>query len=204
MNNKYFVYDSNLLKVIKNYDLDLDEFLVLVYLINNYSNEFNVENISLNTNLSLDVVMNAFDKLIKLKLVMLDTSKDLEGKIVETINLSNLERELDLIKKEKANKDYETKIYDAFEREFVRTLSPMEYEIINGWLDSKYNEELILGALKEAVYNGVNNLKYIDKILYDWHKKGYKTMEDVENGRRKEKELSNTEMFDYNWLEDDE
>ena len=148
--------------------------------------------------------MNAFDKLIKLKLVMLDTSKDLEGKIVETINLSNLERELDLIKKEKANKDYETKIYDAFEREFVRTLSPMEYEIINGWLDSKYNEELILGALKEAVYNGVNNLKYIDKILYDWHKKGYKTMEDVENGRRKEKELSNTEMFDYNWLEDDE
>ncbi len=204
MKNKYFVYDSDLLKVIKNYNLSLNEFLVLVYLINNYSKEFNVENISLNTNLDLEVVMASFDKLLKLKLVLLDTEKDLEGKMVETINLSNLERELELSRKEKETKDYETKIYDAFEREFVRTLSPTEYEIINAWLESKYSEELILGALKEAVYNGATNLKYIDKILYEWHRKGYKTMEDVENGRRKEKELSNTEMFDYNWLEDDE
>ena len=29
-------------------------------------------------------------------------------------------------------------------------------------------------------------------------------MDDVENNRRKEKELNNTEIFDYNWLEDDE
>ena len=28
-----------------------------------------------------------------------------------------------------------------------------------------YSEELIVGALKEAVYNGVNNFRYIDKIL---------------------------------------
>ena len=203
MKNKYFVYDNNLLKVIKNYDLSLNEFLVLVYLINNYNNEFNVENISLNTNLSLDIVMESFDKLMRLKLVMLDTTKDLEGKILETINLSNLDREIELAKKEKETKDYETKIYDAFEREFVRTLSPIEYEIINGWLDSKYSEELILEALKEAVYNGATNLKYIDKILYEWHKKGYKTVADIENSR-KNQELSNTEVFDYNWLEDDE
>ena len=200
MKNKYFVYETNLLKVIKNYNLSLNEFLVLVYLINNYSNEFNVENISLNTSLDVEVVMNAFDKLMKLKLVLLDTSHDLEGKIIETVNLCNLEKEMELVKKEKDVKDYETKIYDAFEREFVRT----EYEIINAWLDSKYSEELILGALKEAVYNGATNLKYIDKILYEWHKKGYKTMGDVESDRRKEKDLSNTEVFDYNWLEDDE
>ena len=204
MKNKYFVYETNLLKVIKNYNLSLNEFLVLVYLINNYSNEFNVENISLNTSLDVEVVMNAFDKLMKLKLVLLDTSHDLEGKIIETVNLCNLEKEMELVKKEKDVKDYETKIYDAFEREFVRTLSPTEYEIINAWLDSKYSEELILGALKEAVYNGATNLKYIDKILYEWHKKGYKTMGDVESDRRKEKDLSNTEVFDYNWLEDDE
>ena len=148
--------------------------------------------------------MTSFDNLLQTKLVTLDTSKDLSGKIIETINLDNLEKELENLKKIKETKDYETKIYDAFEREFVRTLSPMEYEVINGWLDSKYSEELILGALKEAVYNGATNLKYIDKILYEWHKKGYKTMDDIENGRRKDKELNNTEIFDYNWLEDDE
>ncbi len=204
MKNKYFVYDNNLLKVIVNYELSLNDFLVLVYLINSYSKEFNVENIALCTNLDIEKVMSSFDSLLKNKLVTLDTTKDLEGKIVETINLDNLERCLEEVKREKEVKDYETKIYDAFEREFVRTLSPIEYEIINGWLDSKYSEELILGALKEAVYNGATNLKYIDKILYEWHKKGYKTMDEVENSRRKEKELSNTEIFDYNWLEDDE
>mgnify|MGYP002520477974 CR=1 FL=1 len=30
-------------------------------------------------------------------------------------------------------------------------------------------------ALKEAIYNGVTSLKYIERILYDWRKKGYKT-----------------------------
>ena len=204
MQNKHFVYDSNLLKLLLNYKLTLNDFLVLVYLINSYSNEFNVENISKYTELDLEKVMTSFDNLLQTKLVTLDTSKDLSGKIIETINLDNLEKELDGLKKIKETKDYETKIYDAFEREFVRTLSPMEYEVINGWLDSKYSEELILGALKEAVYNGATNLKYIDKILYEWHKKGYKTMDDVENGRRKDKELNNTEIFDYNWLEDDE
>ena len=172
MKNKYFVYDSNLVKILPRYNLSLNDFLVLVYLTNSYSKEFNVENISLYTNLDMEKVMTSFDKLLQTKLVTLDTSKDLEGKIIETINLDNLERELENLKKVKETKDYETKIYDAFEREFVRTLSPMEYEIINAWLDSKYSEELILGALKEAVYNGATNLKYIDKILYEWHKKG--------------------------------
>ena len=204
MQNKHFVYDSNLLKLLLNYKLTLNDFLVLVYLINSYSNEFNVESISKYTELDLEKVMTSFDNILQTKLVTLDTSKDLSGKIIETINLDNLEKELDGLKKIKETKDYETKIYDAFEREFVRTLSPMEYEVINGWLDSKYSEELILGALKEAVYNGATNLKYIDKILYEWHKKGYKTMNDVENDRRKDKELNNTEIFDYNWLEDDE
>ena len=204
MQNKHFVYDSNLLKLLVNYKLTLNDFLVLVYLINSYSNEFNVESISKYTELDLEKVMTSFDNLLQTKLVTLDTSKDLSGKIIETINLDNLEKELEGLKKIKETKDYETKIYDAFEREFVRTLSPMEYEVINGWLDSKYSEELIWGALKEAVYNGATNLKYIDKILYEWHKKGFKTMDDVENSRRKDKELNNTEIFDYNWLEDDE
>ena len=60
----------------------------------------------------------------------------------------------------------------------------MEYEIINAWLEKSYSEEMIIGALKEAVYNGVNNLRYIDKILYEWSKKGFKNMNDVSNHLR--------------------
>ena len=62
----------------------------------------------------------------------------------------------------------------------------MEYELISAWISSGINEELILGALKEATYNGVSNLRYIDKIIFEWGKKGFKTMEDV-NKHLKEK-----------------
>ena len=37
-------------------------------------------------------------------------------------------------------------MYDNFEKEFGRTLSPMEYEIINNWKEQKISNELILAA----------------------------------------------------------
>ncbi len=97
-------------------------------------------------------------------------------------------------------------MYTFFEKEFGRTISSMEYEIIHAWLEKGFSEELILGALKEAVYNGVNNLRYIDKILYEWQKKGYKTMKDVEknNFKRNNEKTEMKELFDYNWLDDNE
>ena len=79
----------------------------------------------------------------------------------------------------------------------------MEFEIINGWVDNGYSEELIKLALKEATYNGVSNLRYIDKIIYEWGKKGIKTKEDVENNRKQFKNNNNKkELFDYDWLND--
>ena len=82
----------------------------------------------------------------------------------------------------------------------------MEYEIINAWLDNSFNEELVILALKEATYNGVSNLRYIDKILYEWEKKGIKTKEDVEKERKKfeSKKVESKELFDYDWLNDNE
>ena len=83
----------------------------------------------------------------------------------------------------------------------------MEFEIINGWIDNGYSEELIKLALKEATYNGVSNLRYIDKIIYEWGKKGIKNKEDVENNRKQfknNKDNKNKELFDYDWLNDDE
>ena len=95
-------------------------------------------------------------------------------------------------------------IYSTFETEFGRTLSPMEYEIITGWIDSGYTEELIILALKEATYNGVSNLRYIDKIIYEWGKKGIKTKEDVEKNRKQFKNTEKKEIFDYNWLDEED
>ena len=95
-------------------------------------------------------------------------------------------------------------IFTLFEQELGRTISSMEVEIIKEWLDS-YEEELIKEALKEAIYNDVRNLKYIDRILYNWHSKGIKNKNDVikskKSFRKNNKPIE--PVYDYNWLEDD-
>ena len=76
----------------------------------------------------------------------------------------------------------------------------MDYEIIASW-QKEFNDELILAALKEAVFNGVTNLRYIDKIIRDWHKNGIKTEKDILNHKKKYQEKkSNKKLFDYDWL----
>ena len=95
-------------------------------------------------------------------------------------------------------------IFSLFEQELGRTISSMEVEIIKEWLDS-YEEELIKEALKEAIYNDVRNLKYVDRILYNWRSKGIKNKSDVLKSKKNfiKKTKPTEPIYDYNWLEDD-
>ncbi|MEW9698930.1 DnaD domain-containing protein [Paenibacillus sp. SI8] len=69
-------------------------------------------------------------------------------------------------------------IYTTFEKEFARPLTPMELETISGWLDKDlYREELILTALKEAVFAGKVYFRYIDRILLEWSRNRVATVE---------------------------
>ena len=126
----------------------------------------------------------------------------------EALNFDGLYDKLAfLIVNGKTEKPDKTNLFDLFEKQFGRPLSPMEYEIINGWKEVNFEEELIVLALKEAAYNGVNNLRYIDKILYEWKKKGIRSKEDVEREKqafKQVKEAPKTELFDYDWLNDHE
>lgn len=96
-------------------------------------------------------------------------------------------------------------IYSIFENELGRTLSPLEYEKIKEMVTS-YGQELVVEALKEAVYNRANNLRYIETILSEWNKKGHKTKADIlkdrENYRRKK--TDNIKLPDIDWLNEDE
>jgi len=71
-------------------------------------------------------------------------------------------------------------LFVIFEREFARPLSPMECETISGWVDQDgYPEDLILLALKEAVFAGKVHFRYIDRILLEWSRNRVKTVEDA-------------------------
>ena len=118
---------------------------------------------------------------------------------------------MDDVNVSKSNEIDGSSIFDLIEKEFGRTLGPIEIEIIKGWLENNFSEELIKEALKEATFNGVSNLRYIDKILYEWGKAGIKTSKDVDENRkkrnaRKDDKDSNVDMamVDWNWFDDDE
>ena len=185
--------------------LSLEEFIMLTYFDNDYNSYLNMDELSKNIGLSSEKAYETFTNLLSKKLIDVKTEKDIEGRMIEKVCLDNfytmiVEEKQNIIKEEK-----KTDIYTEFEKEFARPITSMEYEIIGAWLEHNYSEELIVGALKEAVYNGVRNLRYIDKILYEWNKKGFKTMEDVNNHLiKREPKKEESELFDYNWLDDEE
>ena len=193
-----------LFKLIKDFDLSLEELLLLVYFINQDKPVFDIKRISLITYLSSNEIMAAFSSLTGKGLVSIKTSKE-DGKITEVIDITNTYRAMVSDININIKKQATTNIYTIFEKEFGRPLSPVEYEIIKAWITSGISEELIKGALKEAVFNNVRNLRYIDKILSEWEKKGFKSVDEVDSYlKKKESNNPKQELFDYNWLEDEE
>lgn len=203
MKEKKLVVPSYTLEIIKKLKLDINEFLLLMYFWNFSDVSFDVAEISKIIKLNEGEILNAFNALLSKKLIILDCFKDSNGKRMEVINLDYFYTMIDENFKKEEKRKEEIDIYTTFETEFGRPISSMEYEIIRAWLEKGFSEELILGALKEAVYNGVNNLRYIDKILYEWQRKGYKTMKEVSN-RNVQTQTESKELFDYNWLDDNE
>jgi len=202
---KKYVTNSFYVKKALDLNLNLEEFLMLTYFDNDYSNYLNMEELSNNIGIKIDKAYLVFNSLLSKKLITIETIKDVEGRMIEKVSLDNFYKMLEEDKKATIKEETKIDIYASFEQEFGRTISSMEYEIINAWLEKGYNEELVLGALKEAVYNGVNNLRYIDKILYEWSKKGFKTMDDVSKHLENRRVQDNRkELFDYNWLDDEE
>ena len=202
---KKFITNSLFIKKALSLKLTLEEFLMITYFDNDYNNYLNMEELSKNIGLSLDQCYEVFNSLLSKKLIDVKTSKDIEGRLIECVSLDRFYGEISEEEKEQKKSEIKPDIYAEFETEFGRTITSMEYEIINAWLSHNYSEELIIGALKEAVYNGVRNLRYIDKILYEWNKKGFKTMKDVNNHlENRERKKEDSELFDYNWLDDEE
>ena len=201
---KDYTFKKLLFKLIKDFDLSLEELLLLVYFINQDKPVFDIKRISLITYLSSNEIMAAFSSLTGKGLVSIKTSKE-DGKITEVIDITNTYRAMVSNININIKKQTTTNIYTIFEKEFGRPLSPVEYEIIKAWITSGISEELIKGALKEAVFNNVRNLRYIDKILSEWEKKGFKSVDEVDSYlKKKESNNPKQELFDYNWLEDEE
>ncbi len=201
---KRFVIDTTFLKYIQKKDLNINEFLLLMYFENEYEPIFDITLIQKFTSLSEEKIMESFASLVDKKLISVELGKNESNKTVEKIVLSDLYENYTKEVKKEEKKQSANDIYSIFEEKFGRTLSGMDYEIIKAWLEKDFTEEIIIEALNEAVYNGVTNLRYIDKILYEWNKKGIKNKEDINNKKRSEEDKSfETSILNFDWLDNE-
>ncbi len=211
LNSNNLVINQYLIKVSNKNKLSLVEFLILVYIDNDITKNFDIDKMSEILFIDQNMLMEAFNSLMIKGLIKMDSVKDESlSMITEKLSINPVyEQIIDDIEQEQ-KVDEKDDIYKIFEREIGRTLSTMELEIISGWIQLGVSEELILGALKEAVYNGVTNFRYIDKIIYEWNKKGFQTMDDVKKhleSRREQKSKDKVvskreqEIADFDWLD---
>lgn len=201
-NENHYTIPKYVLTYSKELGLDMNALILLVYFLNQKNKEiFDYKKIIDNLGFSEKELLDSISLLKDKRLLSIQMEKNELGILEEKIDVSSFyeiifSKFLDEKKDEKDHVD----LFNNFEKEFGRTLSPMEYEIINNWIESGISNDLILAALKETVFNGVNNLRYVDKILYEWNKRGIKKASDLVSKERKKEEEKDTDCYEYDWL----
>lgn len=212
LENKSIVVPLLFFKEYKKLNISLDEFIFLMYLKDKGNTfTFDPKNMSEELGLNIKDILVLISSLTDKKLLLIDTFKNDKGIGEEKIDVSLFyEKVASIISDEvikKNEEDVDISIFSNIEKEFGRTLNSSEIEFIKAWA-STFDSGVIIEAVKEAVLNGVSSIRYIDKILYEWDKKGIKTREDVRhflNDKSKEiKEKEPIEVFDYDWFDDED
>jgi len=103
-----------------------------------------------------------------------------------TTSLQPLEEKLSEMFQIESNKDSSKKhnedalmatenIYRVFEKELGRQLSPVEFSLIEEWVNNGVSTEMCVDALHEALAKGNSSLRAVDKIILKWQ-----TRDDIE------------------------
>ena len=129
--------------------------------------------LSMRMNLDVKEIDKIFVILIERGLLVFDTGKKikvslkpLHKKLLDTMNREMEEDEETRNNKEKAEALEATKV--AFEKEYKRSLSPLEYSTLEDWISHGYPADTIVDAMKECLSKGKKTFKSIDKLLLQW------------------------------------
>ena len=211
LRDKMFFIPSSVFRNMGKLGITGDEVLVLIFIINMGPRVlYDPEMISKGTGINRIRVLEVINGLISKGILAIVVKKNGSSKKMEEFISTDLFYEkmrgvlLGGTNRANGKREEQTDLFSMFEKEFGRTLSSMEYEIIRGWVSDDMPSDLVREALREATYNGVSNLRYIEKIILDWKKRGFKSVKDIERAReRYKKKNGNGDVFDYNWLDDE-
>ena len=202
---------------------DTDAMLILqMEAYHTQNNEFPTpSDFSSRMNLTENEVSQVLQRLMQKGYLKIAQANDSEGVLFERFSLLplwealvNKEIESRNTTAETVEKEDEGQIFQVFEQEFGRLLSPMECETITMWLDQDHHgTKIIKAALKEAVIAQKVSMRYIDRILFEWKKKNVTTLADVEKQTKAFRSPSPTKSHTssqetgkkvplYNWLEE--
>ena len=83
--------------------------------------------------------------------------------------LSTRDRDIDIEKEIEIDKEQDdvVEICNLIEKNFNRTISPIEYEKIQVWLED-FDKDIIIKAINESVFNNKKTFSYINGILRNW------------------------------------
>ena len=178
------------------------------------------------TSFQSNTISFILQRLMQKGLLEMTQGVDSAGKLTEKFSLYPLwERILDHLEaaqmqqQKQVEKLDEGAIYQLFEQELGRLLSPIEIETIGMWIDvDHHSPDIIKSALKEAVLAGKVSLRYIDRILFEWKKKNITSIKQIEQHTEQYRQRSSGNVGQpavqdetatkkvqfYNWLEERE
>ena len=132
--------------------------------------------------LERDLIVYDMGKKVKVSL------KSLHKKLYETFQVALSKEQESLVSEKKAA--YLKNIYEVFEKQLNRTLSPLEFSMIGEWVNDGFDDETIIRALNEALSKGKKTIRSVDRILVQ-----YKAKEDMEKtGMSNVKEVWDDDM----------
>jgi DNA replication protein len=173
-------------------------------------------------NLNAGQILNMIEQLVRGGFLGIEQVVNENGVRSECYSLGPLLTQLaasfvDREEKERTERQVEdeeySRLFHLFEREFGRTLSPMECQMLAQWLDEDgHSAELVEAALREAVFCGKTSFRYIDRILLEWQRQRIRTADEAAEyskrfrqkgllyqGMVKERTASGGFSF-YNWV----
>ena len=120
---------------------------------------------------------------------------DSDLNINNNININKLDNSTKLNNLDNKEELIFSNIFSTIEKNFGRTIAPLECDVIKSWVDNNISEELIVYATQIAVCNNACSIKYIDRILEGWQRKKITTLElaKKENEKFKNKKESKTD-----------
>lgn len=198
------VLNNYLLEHYQDIGMNNDQFLVYVQLRKFLEQGEKLPDLTMvakNMRLTKNSVANTLQSMIKQGFAEMKSVSNEFGQSVDQLNFDGLYNQLleltpIIDKSQTKSKKLETssrqQVFAAIESEFQRPLSTFELQTVSKWFDeAKYDPEMIMLALKEAVLNNVYNFRYIEQILVNWRQNNIQTELDVSQNRIKRQQKMN-------------